>query len=192
MATIPADDHWIPRVDEKCKYIKGQCEVGEGGFRHWQVLLVFSTQVRLPQCKLYAGERAHVEPTRSPAAEDYVWKEQSRVEGSQFELGVQPFRRNDPVDWGRIREAAKDGRVDDIPDQVFVQNYQSIKRIEKDYMSAEGMERKIWFFYGVSGAGKSRRAWQEAGDDAYPKDPNSKFWDGYRGQENVVIDEFRG
>ena len=25
-----------------------------------------------------------------------------------------------------------------------------------------------------------------------PKDPRTKFWDGYRNQENVVIDEFRG
>lgn len=28
--------------------------------------------------------------------------------------------------------------------------------------------------------------------DAYPKCPISKFWDGYDGQKNVVIDEFRG
>lgn len=28
--------------------------------------------------------------------------------------------------------------------------------------------------------------------DAYSKDPRTKFWDGYRGQEHVVLDEFRG
>lgn len=47
-------------------------------------------------------------------------------------------------------------------------------------------------FWGATGTGKSRRAWDEAGLSAYPKDPRTKFWDGYRGQENVVIDEFRG
>jgi len=47
-------------------------------------------------------------------------------------------------------------------------------------------------FWGRSGSGKSRRAWEEAGLDAYPKDPRTKFWCGYRGQVNVVIDEFRG
>jgi len=35
-------------------------------------------------------------------------------------------------------------------------------------------------------------AWEQAGFDAYPKDPRTKFWDGYRQHENVVIDEFRG
>ena len=32
----------------------------------------------------------------------------------------------------------------------------------------------------------------EATFDAFPKDPCTKFWDGYVGQANVVIDEFRG
>jgi len=27
--------------------------------------------------------------------------------------------------------------------------------------------------------------------DAYPKDPRTKFWDGYRDHQHVVIDEFR-
>jgi len=28
--------------------------------------------------------------------------------------------------------------------------------------------------------------------DAYPKAPLTKWWDGYRGQDHVVIDEFSG
>jgi len=47
-------------------------------------------------------------------------------------------------------------------------------------------------YWGRTGTGKSRRAWDEAGLDAYPKDPRTKFWCGYREHENVVIDEFRG
>lgn len=42
------------------------------------------------------------------------------------------------------------------------------------------------------GTGKSRRAWEEAGLEAYSKDPRSKFWDGYQGEKNVIVDEFRG
>lgn len=54
------------------------------------------------------------------------------------------------------------------------------------------MERVCNVYCGPTGTGKSRRAWSEAGLHAYPKDPRSKFWDGYRDQGNVVIDEFRG
>ena len=52
--------------------------------------------------------------------------------------------------------------------------------------------RTIKVFWGRTGTGKSRRAWEEAGLDAYPKDPRTKFWDGYRDHQHVVIDEFRG
>lgn len=47
-------------------------------------------------------------------------------------------------------------------------------------------------FWGPTGTGKSRRAWAEAGMDAYCKDPRSKFWCGYQAEQHVIIDEFRG
>jgi hypothetical protein len=54
------------------------------------------------------------------------------------------------------------------------------------------MERTCRVYWGPTGTGKSRRAWKEAGMEAFPKDPNTKFWCGYQGQKAVVIDEFRG
>lgn len=54
------------------------------------------------------------------------------------------------------------------------------------------MERTCYVYWGATGTGKSRRAWDLAGSDAYSKDPLSKFWCGYAGQKHVVIDEFRG
>lgn len=54
------------------------------------------------------------------------------------------------------------------------------------------MERTVYVFWGDTGTGKSRRAWDEAGLSAYPKSPSTKFWDGYQDQKHVVIDEFRG
>lgn len=47
-------------------------------------------------------------------------------------------------------------------------------------------------FWGRTGTGKSLRAWEEAGVEAYAKDPRTKWWCGYNGQRNVIIDEFRG
>lgn len=59
-------------------------------------------------------------------------------------------------------------------------------------MVCPAIQRTIFVFWGKTGVGKSRRAWDEASLEAYPKDPRTKFWDGYQGQTNVVIDEFRG
>jgi len=54
------------------------------------------------------------------------------------------------------------------------------------------MERTCQVYWGPTGSGKTRRAWEEAGLAAYPKDPNTKWWNGYREQVHVIIDEFRG
>jgi RNA helicase. len=62
-----------------------------------------------------------------------------------------------------------------------------------DFMEPVAEERAVVVYWGPTGTGKSRRAWTEAQEaSVYAKDPCTKFWCGYRGQTNVVIDEFRG
>ena len=41
-----------------------------------------------------------------------------------------------------------------------------------------------------TGSGKSRAAWEEH-PDAYSKDPNTKWWDGYNSQDTVILDDYR-
>lgn len=102
------------------------------------------------------------------------------------------MRRSVSRDWEAIRDNAVRGRLDVVPPDIYVRCYNSLQRIAADHMEPVGVLRKIWVYWGRTGSGKSRRAWEEAGMDAYPKSPLSKFWDGYRGHEKVVIDEFRG
>lgn len=49
-------------------------------------------------------------------------------------------------------------------------------------------------FWGPSGVGKTRRAWEEAKalGPVYIKTGTHKWWDGYRGEKFVIIDEFDG
>lgn len=180
---------WLP---DSCCYIKGQLELGEQGYLHWQVLVLFHKNKRLRSVKEVFGDECHAELSRSEAASDYVWKEETRVGGTQFELGKLPFKRNSARDWDSIWDAAKTGNLESIDASVRVCHYGSLRRIASDYLQPVGFIRTVYVFHGPTGTGKSRRAWGEGGLDAYPKDPNTKFWDGYRGQENVIIDEFRG
>lgn len=188
--TIP-HAQFTPYLPPSCSFIIGQLELGEGGFLHWQVLVYFTKRVRLRGVTDVFGF-VHAEPTRSKAAEDYVCKEDSRVAGTQFVLGRRPVQRNSATDWDTIREQAISGRLGDIPSDIYVRCYNQLRRITTDHLEAVGMERTVVCYWGATGTGKSRRAWHEAGLQAFPKDPRSKFWDGYRGQEHVVVDEFRG
>jgi len=102
------------------------------------------------------------------------------------------MQRNRKDDWDSIRNAAESGDLRAIPSDVYIRYYFSIRAIASDSAKATPMERQCNVFWGRTGSGKSRRAWEEAGMEAYPKDPRTKWWCGYKGQENVVIDEFRG
>jgi len=47
--------------------------------------------------------------------------------------------------------------------------------------------------WGVTGAGKSHHVFAELNDKKfYVKSPTTKWWDGYKGEDFVIIDEFRG
>jgi hypothetical protein len=191
IVTAPRGD-WECCHPESVKYIRGQAEIGEGGYEHWQICVNFNTKTTVTRVRELFGGRAHAEPTRSGAAREYVWKEDTRVEGTQFEYGSMPVRREKKEDWDAVWDAAKTGNFDAIPANIRVCHYSSLRKISADFGRTIALDRSCFLFVGRTGTGKSQRAWTEAGMDAYAKDPRTKFWDGYRGEKHVVIDEFRG
>jgi hypothetical protein len=181
LLTIP-HHHFVPFLPNGIVYIKGQLEEGNGtGYRHWQLIAHSGRKITLSACKAIFGQQAHIEASRSEAAEAYVWKDDTRIEGTQFTLGKTPFKRNSDTDWKAVLDAAKAGNYDSIPPDVQVRCYNQLKRITADHLQPCAIEREVVVFWGRTGTGKSRRAWEEAGLDAFPKDPNTKFWCGYRG-----------
>lgn len=182
-----------PTLRDDLIYIKGQQEIGANGLHHWQLLVAFATRLTLQQVKQYFCKEAHVELSRSDAADKYVHKDDTAIAETRFEIGEKAFKRNSKQDWDFILEEAKRGCVEKIPSDVLIRYYNSIKRIKVDHV------QPVWrdtittrVYWGGSGLGKTRRAWHEAGANVYVKDPCTKWWDGYQGQENVIIDEFTG
>lgn len=192
MLTIPMSDWHPTSLPEGVAYIKGQGEEGESGYLHWQVLVVWEHSVRMRMCKAAFCPTAHCELSRSAAADVYVWKDDTAIAGTRFELGEKPHKRNSKSDWEVIWGRAVDGDLLAIEANVRIQHYRTLRTIRADYAEPVAFERSVVVFWGPTGTGKSRRAWEEATWNAYPKDPRSKFWDGYRDQKHVVFDEFRG
>lgn len=174
-------------------WLRGQKEVGEGGTLHIQLFASFRKKTRLNSVKEAIGN-GHWEPSRSQAAEDYVWKEDTRVAGSQFELGQRAFQRNSATDWARVGQLARAGHLDTIAEeepQVWLSNYRTLKQIKVDHMVCPpdllGPCGK--WIYGPPGVGKSFWVRQQWGQDLYIKAQN-KWWDGYQGQKFVLLDDF--
>lgn len=173
-------------------WARGQLERGATtDYLHYQIVAAFDQKVSLTGVKSVFGIECHAELTRSSAAVDYVGKEETRV-GTTFEFGCRPICRNAKPDWDSIWAAAVSGDLMLIPASIRVSSYRSLRSIGADHAVPLPMERTVHVFWGRTGTGKSRRAWDEAGLDAYSKDPRSKFWDGYQTHRHVVVDEFRG
>lgn len=170
-------------------YLKGQQELPALGYHHWQFLVHVSPKKSLSQMK-EVDRTVHWEPTRSDAAEDYVWKEESSVEGTKFEFGKKAFKRNSKVDWAVQIKLARAGQFEDMDPGVLFRNYTSAKRLYNDTIIASKRDNIcVNYYYGRTGTGKTYAAMTEAGEDAYWKLSTNKWWDGYKGQLNVVIDE---
>lgn len=191
IATVPYQS-WEPELPDGASWCVGQGEEGESGYRHWQFVVAFPKKITLTAVRRVLPRTGHYEPTRSTSAEGYVQKEESRIENTSFEFGEKILNRNCPKDWEKIKQQAISGDLTQIPADVFIRYYGSLRRIAADFGKPDGIEKSIFVFYGPTGTGKSRRAFEEGGNEAYFKCPRSKFWCGYRGQENVIVDEFRG
>lgn len=173
--------------------IAGQLECcSSTGRRHWQLVVAYRKRATLSHVKQCFGSGVHAEISRSAAARAYVWKDDTAVPDTRFDIGVPIIRRNNGTDWAIVRKSATTGQFDLIPDDIFVRCYHSLKSIRADHATPLAIVRTTYVFWGPTGTGKSRKAWEDAGVDAYPKDPRTKWWCGYRGQKNIVIDEFRG
>lgn len=169
-------------------WMKGQREIGEGGFDHWQVLVLVKPKKSLRQMKDVEGT-AHWELTRSERAEVYVWKDASRVPGTQFELGTKPFKRNSKRDWEEVWNKCTTGDMDGIEPGIKIMHWHALQSIRNaNILPIRRPEVNVDYYYGGTGTGKSHAA-DTKYPDAYWKISSNKWWDGYKGEDTVIIDE---
>jgi len=135
--------------------------------------------------------RSHVEIARGTPDENYVYCTKG---GDFIERGTKP---SSPAENGRNERnrfvdawnSAVGGRLEEIPEDIRIRYYSTLKRIAKDYQSKLDQLPGvcgIWV-HGAAGSGKTRSVY-ETYPDAYPK-PLSKWWDGYQGQSVVLLDD---
>lgn len=157
MLTIPFDDWERPNeLPEGVQQIRGQGETGTGGFRHWQLAITMRRKSRLRTIKSIFGTTAHCELSRSEAARGYVWKEETRIPDTQFEIGTLPHRRNSVEDWESVWELAKRGDVESIQanlrfHELLIKEFNIIELSELSMQTIK--DRLLWSeLAGYSGA----------------------------------------
>lgn len=194
LLTIPAAD-WNPpeELPEGIKYLKGQREIGATtGYNHWQVLVLFEDKKRVTAVKSYFTRTTNCLLSRSIAADAYVWKDDTAVPGTRFCLGERPPKSNSKPDWDRVLDRAIAGDLKAIPSGIYLRHLRTLETIRDRHVPRVTIEREVAVFWGKTGCGKSHMAHERCLATPYSKNPGNKWWCGYDGQEDVIIDEFRG
>ncbi len=205
MATISAEKMSRKEIEEALSSYSylGQLEEGEeDGYRHWQLLvdggkspIRFSTlKRRLPT--------AHLEPRRGPIQQaiNYVTKEETRIP------------EEPRLEHGKIRHSGEKGRRTDVKvvreailekglsaDEVFLQVPEAAHMtlfVEK-LISARDRSRhtkprqiEVIWLYGPPGTGKTSLAVELGNTNYYRVTDYKNPFDGYMGEETLILDEF--
>ncbi len=190
-----------PTEENKVRYGVAQLEVApDTGRQHVQFYLEFTTGVRMAHVKRIVDDHAcHLEKrhgTRDQARE-YCRKQDSRAPGAEpYEVGDWEAggagTRNDlaavqaALDAGTpMSQVAQEHFKEWVRYHGAFDRYCLITKPERSW------EMEIHVFWGKSGSGKSKRAFDE-NPGAYWMPPNAQWFDGYVGQSTIVVDDFYG
>lgn len=172
-------------------YIVYGKEVGESGTPHLQGYVRFPTP-RTMKSVIAKMKGAHIEIKKGTCEQAINY---CKKDGDVYERGEAPKTQADKGEankrrWADAFQAAKEQRYDDIPEDMRVRYYETWKKIRADYAPApQELERldNEWL-YGPTESGKSTRARRE-NPGAYVKPAATKWWNGYTGQDVVILDD---
>lgn len=200
LAQAPAEALRPLKVNEGKKYVKYMIYQPETcpttGKTHLQGYMILNRPLTLGMVKYVLGDdSAHVEERRGTHEEAiaYCEKEESHC-GDIYEYGDRKEcgqgARTDLLDIKKkIEEKVP---ISSLYNTHFVQMIRYGKGIQSArYHMIERRREKtlVILIWGETGVGKSSLVRKFTGEDYYTKD-NSHWWDGYAGEEHVIIDEF--
>jgi len=174
-------------------------EVGDSGTPHLQ------GYVRWPQPKTIGaactalGGRAHVELAKGTDQDSRTY-----IFGPYSKDGHVKEANPEAVEFGELARPGKRKDLDVV--RELIKDGGSIKQVIEQTSSFQGLSfamkaipyfepkrsfvTEVYWFWGATGTGKSKAAWEEAGPDAYSP-VSYKWWDGYDGHEHVILDDIR-
>lgn len=180
----------------KTKYLLYGSEIcPTTGKHHWQCFIVWNSQRTWDAMKKdYPG--VHFEACKGSVKQNVTY---CKKEGKWKEFGEQPEQgaRND------IKAVAEEILQGETSCEDIICNnpmlyhqygrtFDKLEDIRMRKLFRTEMTKGIWY-YGDTGTGKSHAAFQNFSPETHynvPKD--GSWWDGYRQQDTVIINEFRG
>lgn len=181
------------QMSDKFSYMVYQKERGESGTQHYQIYVQMPSSRALSTLRnLIPNTHWEIQRGTNEQARDYCMKQDTRIDG--------------PWEFGEFKPSGgKQGKRTDLDDVIELvrqkrprEEYAFTSTYVKYHRGLEAIRliavppyehndvRGEWY-YGPSGTGKSRKAFEE-NPTAYRKSQN-KWFDGYDNQDVIIIDD---
>lgn len=169
-------------------------EVGAQGTPHLQIYLETSGKMSLSSMKKIPGlSRCHLEKANGSSAQNlaYCSKEDENpfVGGSAMKQG----KRSDLVEIQGLLDGG--ATVDDIADSHFskwVVYRKSFTAYATRLIPDRDWKTHVTVLWGTTGTGKTRFVHDQIHDSTFWTPGDYQWFDGYKGQDIVLFDDFRG
>lgn len=181
------EDLKLVRDWNKTYMVVGQ-EVGESGTPHLQGYITFERTYTLSALKKL-HEKAHWEKALTKDAANYCMKDgkyeiqDNRKQGkrSDLESVTSMIKERKP-----LKEIAMEHPIE------YIKYNRGIEKLAQLTTDTERTEKPtVTWIWGETGTGKTRYVY-ERHKDIWACGRDLKWWDGYNGQEVVLLDDFRG
>ena len=184
------DTKWNP---DKMSLLVYQKEQGTNGTPHFQGLICLRRQQRISYMKKLLP-RAHWEARRGTRqqAYEYVTKQDTRIEepvvfGEYIESG---HRTDIEEVMDMVKQGSTEEAIAEHNPRFWFKNYRAVARYRMLKMKSTFRDVAVYWVWGGTGTGKSRWVYEHF-PDAYWKPPETCWFDGYDGEQVIVLDDYR-
>lgn len=177
-------------ADWDCEYRIYQLEVGESGTPHFQGYVYFRSLKTLVGVRRLAPT-GHWEMAKGTAEQNkHYCSKEPRLAGP-YESGTMP-RQGQRNDLRAVAESVlESGTLDSVPADYLVRYHRGFRELLSGTFRARTEPPTVYWFWGPTGSGKSRAAHESCDPDEQYWAFSAKWWDGYRQEPTVVIDDLR-
>ena len=167
---------------DNCRYIcYGRERCPTTNREHYQGFAIFNRTCRIPKAKQWigGGNGTHLEPRRGTRdeARDYCRKSDGEfVEWGQFESLTEKDLFKMPIEFLKNSYPA-----------FYCRYHRGLEKLSDK--GPKWREVTVHILWGPTGSGKTREVMEK--DNVYKIDPPYQWWDGYMGEEILLIDDYR-
>lgn len=178
-----------------------QLEIGDNGTPHFQGYINFLGSQRMSGVKKAVGGEPHVEAARGTHAEcvAYCTKTETRVEGPWYypdEAAVTGWcGTGTRSDLAAACQMVIDGKPEtEIEPVTFALHYRGLRALHAVHHPPPRRDKvRVLCIHGPPGIGKTTAVYNRAPSVfAIPLDKDALWFDGYCGQEAVLLDDYAG